>query len=157
MILTKKIELFEAKVNDMDKQSNKVKHMEEQVNSLINKVDNSKDKLQTFEVQLNGTTNQLKESIQKYDKIYLDNLFIPGIIGESNCRFRNMRVYVEHTLESLSQLNAFKEVTNEDLKASKIRIDGLQKSISTSHQDIENRFKSHLTSNIENLDKKLKK
>ena len=52
------------------------------------------DKLITHGVKLNGVQKDIKEACSKYDKIYLENLFIPGIIGEF-CKFKNNREFVE--------------------------------------------------------------
>lgn len=45
-------------------------------------------------IKLKSLSTELSNAISKYDKIYLDNLVLPGIIGE-NCRFKSMKEYID--------------------------------------------------------------
>ena len=48
----------------------------------------------SLELKLNSFQKDLIFQFTKYDKIYLENLFIPGIIGD-NCKFQTMKEFVE--------------------------------------------------------------
>ena len=57
--------------------------------------DETSAQLIKHDIKLFHLQSEIKSAISKYDKIYLENLFLPGIIGEKNCRFKNMKEFIE--------------------------------------------------------------
>jgi hypothetical protein len=52
------------------------------------------DQINSHELRINNTQKSLTGACYKYDKIFLENLTIPGTIGEF-CRFKNVNEYIE--------------------------------------------------------------
>lgn len=90
-----KYEKFTERLNEIEKMANKDKVIIDSVHSLKTWESIAQDQLSTSEIRLNAIQKELKDTTSKYDKLYLSNLFIPGVIGEHNCRFKNMREFVE--------------------------------------------------------------
>jgi hypothetical protein len=59
------------------------------------------DQMNSYELRINNVTKSLKDACYKYDKIYLDNLCIPGVIGEF-CRFKTVKDYLEVLIYNLA-------------------------------------------------------
>ena len=88
---------------------NKIKHIDEhyanfiQVSSTINNrldrlntyesfTQKTNDQLVSHEIRLTNISKDFTKAVQKYDKIYLDNLVLPGYIGEF-CKFKNAKEF----------------------------------------------------------------
>ena len=93
--LITKYDKFTERLNEIEKMANKDKVLIDSVHSLKTWENKAQDQIATSELRLNSIYKELKDTISKYDKIYLENLFIPGVIGEHNCRFKNMNEFIE--------------------------------------------------------------
>jgi hypothetical protein len=89
-----RIDRFNVRVDEMELILNKNKVKLENVDDLLTFQREASEKMITQGVKMNGIYKELKDAVSKYDKIYLENLFIPGVIGEF-CRFKNNREFVE--------------------------------------------------------------
>ncbi len=61
---------------------------------LENSVKNNSEDIFLQKICLNSFEKQLRDAINKYDKIVLENLIVPGTIGEY-CQFKNLKEYIE--------------------------------------------------------------
>ena len=52
------------------------------------------DQMISYDFKITQLQKDFSNSSYKYDKIYLDNLIIPGTIGDY-CRYKNMKEYIE--------------------------------------------------------------
>ena len=98
------------------------------------------DQLISHEIRINNLREDYNKSIQKYDKIYLDNLELPGYIGKYS-KYKNCQVFFEEVIKELSKLNSYKEKNIIDLKAYK---DKLELIIKTFNNLVENNNKSQI-------------
>ena len=89
-----RMDRFNTRIDEIENIMNKNKVKLENVDDLLIFQQETAEKLITQGVKINGVQKDIKDAINKYDKIYLDNLFIPGLIGEF-CRFKNNREFVE--------------------------------------------------------------
>lgn len=89
-----RMDRFNMRIDEIENFTNINKVRLENVDDLLVFQRESSDKLITHGVKLNGIQKDIKDACSKYDKIYLENLFIPGVIGEF-CRFKNNREFVE--------------------------------------------------------------
>ena len=71
------------------------KYDNERIEELINIKTRFSEQICENQNRLSLIEKNLEDSIFKYDKIILDNLQVPGIIGIS-CRFKNCKVFLEH-------------------------------------------------------------
>jgi len=66
----------------------------EKVNDILGSQNTIKEDLFTFDLKLNTFQKEMGYKFATYDKVYLENLFIAGVIGENNCQYRNMKEFV---------------------------------------------------------------
>jgi len=82
----------------------KIATLQDDSQSLINKISKFEelksnerkiqDQLLSIDLRVNSIQKELSSSIYKYDKIYLENLLIPGLVGDY-CKFKNMKDFME--------------------------------------------------------------
>lgn len=58
---------------------------------------NAQDELLSLDRRLNNMQKDMKTSTAKYDKIFVDNMLIPGTIGDY-CKYKTLREYIEVSL-----------------------------------------------------------
>ena len=93
--LITKYDRLTERLNEIEKIANKDKVLIESIHSLKTWESKAQDQITTSEIRINGIHRELKDTVSRYDKIFMENLFIPGVIGENNCRYRNMREFIE--------------------------------------------------------------
>ncbi len=98
------------------------------------------DQLISHEIRLNNLREDYNKSIQKYDKIYLDNLELPGYIGKYS-KYKNCQVFFDEVIKELNKLNSYREKNIIDLKAYK---DKLELIIKTFNNLVDNNNKSQI-------------
>jgi hypothetical protein len=89
-----RMDRFNTRIDETENIMNKNKVKLENVDDLLIFQQETSEKIITQGVKINGVQKDIKDAVNKYDKIYLENLFIPGLIGEF-CRFKNNREFVE--------------------------------------------------------------
>ena len=87
---------------------------------------NVKDKLISHEIRLNNIREDFSKATQKYDKIYLDNLELPGFIGRC-AKYKNCQIFFEDVIKNLATLNLFREKNIIDLKSYKEKLENIIK------------------------------
>lgn len=114
------------------------------------------DQLISHEIRLNNLRKEFDRAITKYDRMYIDNLIVPGYIGEC-AQFKNMREYVDYNIGQVSNLVTAKEKINIDLKDIKSRLDGTMRNFTSqldtynkTHHDYANKKHSELQEYIMN-------
>ena len=105
--------------------------------SIINKVDKianfelfmnkTNDQIVTHEVRINNLSQDFIKAVQKYDKIYLDNLELPGYIGKF-AKFKNCQCFFDFLIREIDKINLYKEKNNLDIKNYKERLENTIKS-----------------------------
>ena len=91
--------------------------------SFVGKVN---DTLTSHEIRINNLRNDYTKSCQKYDQIYLDNLILPGWIGEC-CKYKTCKNFFDDAITQLGKLNQFKEKNTLDLKSYKEKLETIIK------------------------------
>ena len=99
-----------------------------------------KDKLISHEVRLNNIREEFSKATQKYGKIYLDNLELPGFIGRC-AKYKNCQIFFEDVIKNLATLNIFREKNIIDLKGYKEKLENIIKSF---HILVDNNNQSHM-------------
>jgi hypothetical protein len=127
---------FLNKVNIIYQNYNSILSSQALLNNKIDKISNfelfinkTNDQLITHEIRLNNLSSDFIKSTQKYDKIYLDNLELPGYIGKFS-KFKNCQAFFENIIREIDKMNQYKEKNNLDNKAYKEKLDGIIKSFS---------------------------
>ena len=78
-----------SQINNISQNYNSILSSQASLNNKIDKavkfelfINKTNDQLITHEIRLNNLSSDFIKSTQKYDKIYLDNLELPGYIGK---------------------------------------------------------------------------
>ena len=105
--------------------------------SILNKVEKisgfelfmnkTNDQMITHEIRINNLSQDFIKAVQKYDKIYLDNLELPGYIGKF-AKFKNCQNFFDFLIREIDKINLYKEKNNLDIKNYKERLDNTIKS-----------------------------
>ena len=88
------------------------------------------DKIITHEIRINNTMKDLNDSKFKYDKIFINNLLVPGFIGPQS-QFKTMGEYIYDNIINVSGLNSIKEQMKKDIIEIKLRLENMTKEILT--------------------------
>ena len=120
----------------MDKFQNKFKFVESSFLSKLNYIEEKEDILskiketkEEFErhlmrqnIIINNCTNDLRNSCFKYDKIIMDNLYVPSLIGQA-CQFPNLKEYILSNKDAIDNCLIYNKQKDMDLKLFKAKID----------------------------------
>ena len=74
-------------------------------------------------------SKDISTACYKYDKIFLENFMVPGLIGPG-CKYPSMKIYVEACVSQIQSLNLHKDKQSIDLKTYKDKIEHLIKQFS---------------------------
>ena len=89
-------------------------------------VNKANDKLISHEIRINCLREDLTKNVQKYDKIYLDNLEVPGYIGRCS-KYPNCKIFFTELIKELDKLITYKEKNTMDLNQYKDRLENIIK------------------------------
>ena len=95
--------------------------------SFMNKAN---DKLISHEIRINNMREDLSRSNQKYDKIYLENLEVPGYIGRAS-KYPNCKTFFIEIIKELDKFNKFKDKNMIDLYTYKEKLENIIKTFQT--------------------------
>ena len=112
----------------------------DQLSDYENFVSKTNEKLVSHEVRLTNIRNDFSLATQKYDKIYLDNLELPGYIGRC-AKYKNCQVFFLDVIKDLAKLNIYREKNIIDLKMYK---DKLETIISSMNSILDNNNESQI-------------
>jgi len=102
----------------------------DQLNNYESFVSKTNDKLISHEVRLTNIREDFSIATQKYDKIYLDNLELPGFIGRC-AKYKNCQVFFLEVIQDLAKLNKYREKSIIDLKMYKDKLETIISSMNT--------------------------
>ena len=134
LLTSEQEEKFENIVNEIKKINTKFEHLIEtnEDNKLkLEKIENfqkfqskAKDQLTTHEIKINTISKDLENTKFKYDKYFIDNLTVPGIIGDF-CKYHSLKDYLEVNVKEMASLMKYKEQSDMDLKDYKVKLENL--------------------------------
>ena len=112
----------------------------DQLSDYENFVTKTKEKLVSHDIRLTNIRNDFSLATQKYDKIYLDNLELPGYIGRC-AKYKNCQSFFLDVIKDLAKLNIYREKNILDLKMYK---DKLETIISSMNSILDNNNESQI-------------
>jgi len=118
----------------------KINNRLDKLNSYETFSSKTNDQLISHEIRINNLREEYNKSVQKYDKIYLDNLELPGYIGKYS-KYKNCQVFFDEVIKEINKLNSYKEKNTLDLKAYKEKLELIIKTFNTL---VDNNNKSHI-------------
>lgn len=85
---------YQVRINSISEDTQYSKNKADQVADLITNFRKTNDQVMSLDIRVNSLQKEFSNACYKYDKIYLDNLNLPGIIGEF-CRYKNLKEYLD--------------------------------------------------------------
>ena len=114
--------LFNEKIKIMHENNTNVMSSLPNINLKISKIDGleksgvkADNKLSSHELRITSILKEIEKIKTKYDKIFLDNLLIPGYIGVS-CRFPNVAEYLLSNINEVSLIKLETDKLKRDTK-----------------------------------------
>ena len=98
----------------------------DKINTIETQVNKASDKLISHNIRINCLREDLNKNVQKYDKIYLDNLEVPGYIGRCS-KYPNCKIFFTELIKNVDKLNTYKEKNTMDLCSYKERLENIIK------------------------------
>ncbi len=80
------------------------------------------DKFNELEIQISALRKDFNDSCFKYDKIFIDQLTLPGIIGEK-CKYKGVRDYIKHNIDEMSRITSLNQKNISDIKLNKAKLE----------------------------------
>ena len=123
--------------------------IEDQLNSLKKRVD---DITFTNKVKMAAIEKTITDITFKYDKIFIDNLTVPGIIGTA-CPFKNLSSFMDYSFKRIKELLNEKDKQNSDLKSYKEKLEIIIASFNKQVQNIDNQFGEYCSNSLKRYEK----
>ena len=101
---------LENRLNDLDDKikeiNNKLISSDIYINSINSKIESNKviETLNLNTIKIALIEKDFKLAQNKYDKIFLDNMFIPNIISRKGTRFKNLKELISSNYEEISKI-----------------------------------------------------
>ena len=124
--ITIKTESLEKNVYTLTHSNNIDIHKIEKIDGLLDTQTKMKAQLMSHDIKLSTCERDISNACYKYDKIFLDNLSVPGTIGDY-CKYKNLREYIVSNNEQVNALSIMINKSVMDLKSYKNKIENLIK------------------------------
>ena len=161
--LTEKVEELIDQISKIETQFNHITSNLQEYKIKMDKIDDLiifktkiTDQITSHEIKINDTAKDLSNTKYRYDRIILDNLKVPGFIGEG-CDFPNLKSYIISNRKDISDLKKFSDQTDLDLSTYKNKLESLIKQFTSqltqfSNQQIEysNQMKKQAQEYVDN-------
>ena len=120
----------------------------EKIEELLNMKSKIEEQLMENKTKLTMLSRNLDNALYKYDRIILDNLEVPGIIG-AGCKYRNCKSFFENIFEELKSVHVFKEAQFGIQNNYKEKFDTLNKKIDVVTTESNEKFKQTISIKME--------
>ena len=88
------------------------------LSQISNKEEEIRNKLIVIDAKLNNYKRDVEESIYRYDKIIVENLQVPGLVGKA-CKYPNLKEYILANKEELNNSSMNSKQVSMELKSFK--------------------------------------
>ena len=109
--------------------------------------------LQLLELKINQCNKDISNATYKYDKVLIENLMIPGLLG-MGCKYPTLKSFIESCINQLSSLNSYKDRNTIDLKGYKEKLEGLVKQFSKQIEEIKSIFIDYCKKSVDECETK---
>ena len=103
-------------------------------------------------IKINSLEKEFNNMSIKYDKIFITNLVVPGLIG-SSCPFPSLASFIDNANKKINELIIDKKKKDMDLKSYKEKLESLINTFNTRVNTSEEKFKQYCNLCFENFDK----
>ena len=145
---------FSNKIKDLVQLVTEINVDHDKIEVLYKNKDKIKDELTESKTRFYQYKKQIDSSLYKYDRIIIDNLEVPGLIGY-NCKFNNLKNFLEFANGELGNLKLFKNQEIGELKIIKDKFDKISQKLEISNRDIIQRVDLIYTNKFESFKKEI--
>ena len=151
-----KIGDFSHKIKDLLEIISETNIDHEKIEELYRNKDKIKDELNESKTRFFQFKKQIDNSLYKYDRIIIDNMEVPGLIGY-NCKFNNIKEYLSFTNGELNNYKIFKTQQIGEMKIVKEKFDKLSQKLDISNKDVFQRIDLIYNNKINSFKKEIEK
>lgn len=130
-----KFEEFSNKIKDLLELISVINIDHEKVEELYRNKEKIKEELSEHKARFNQFKKMIDSSLYRYDRVIIDNMEVPGIIGH-NCKFNNIGKFLEMANAEINAFKIFKTQLIEEMKIIKDRQDKISLKLDISNKDI---------------------
>ena len=150
-----KISLLSEKINHFSQLISHDKKIDEKIIKLEKYNEKINESLLNNEMKIDSIKYDLKNSINKYDNLFLENIFCPGLIGNSN-KYKTFRELLDYILSQIRNLNSFKDTNNIDFKTYKVKLDNSIQNFKFQFDGINRTLKEYTNKQFYDCEEKIK-
>ena len=107
--------------------------------------------LTKLDIKLNILDKDFNNACYKYDKIFTNNLVVPGLIGTS-CPYDSLKAFLEHIHLKISELSKAKDKQNLDTKKYKEKLETIIERNKTQIETAQNKINEYCTNGFKQCD-----
>ena len=145
-LLVSKISEYDSKftkifenITELISQIAERKYDNDRIEELLSLKNKFNEQLTENQTRISLNEKNLEDALFKYDKIVLENLHLPGIIG-IGCKFKNCRLFFEKVYNELKNNEKYKEQTQVDIASFSDKVDNriykMENELNKIHQSI---------------------
>ena len=134
-IFTSSMNDINEKINEFPKMNSSLTEATANISIILDKLDDiesfkkkAESQLITHDIRLNNTIKDLGDSKFKYDKIFIDNLTLPGFIGPQS-QFKTLSDYIYNNIQIVTNLSTLKDQMKDDLDYLKSKYENMSNDI----------------------------
>ena len=146
----KNISLFEKRLIE---QYTDVKIKTDKIEIILDKLSKDEDKITTYEIRFNNLLRDFKESVNKYDDLFLDNMNVPGKIGIYS-KFKNIREFLSYTYDKIEHFDLIKESNISKIKNNQEQLNKFIKKINCEIKLLRDECMQITSKNLSYIEKK---
>ena len=148
--IIEKLISYERDVINLKQISSDIEQKNERIEYLEKYKNKTETSLLSHNIRINNIFKEIGEIKSKYDKIFIENLTIPGFVGHS-CKFKNLSEYIVHNIKENNKYgNEYNKIKNEIISLKK-QTDNLQKMHFGFYDNIVDRTNKLIENNIEDV------
>ena len=133
--LTSSINDINEKINEFPKMNSSLTEATVNISIILEKLEDiesfkkkAETQLITHDLRINNTIKDLGDSKYKYDKIFIDNLTLPGFIGPQS-QYKTLSDYIYNNIQVVTNLSILKDQMKDDLDFLKSKYDNMTNDI----------------------------
>ncbi len=152
--LENKISNLNEKWNRLFEDINTMKVKNEKTEYLENKMIDFQNLIGQHDIRINNLIKDLNDACYKYDKMFLNNLQVPGQIGDC-CKWKNLKEYLMYTMKEFNLLDAYKQKNQMNFQSYKDKLDLITGKLNNQVDNFLKTSFEYTTNKIEDIKKEL--
>ena len=149
-----KMENLNEKWNRLFEEINVVKVKNEKSEQLETKINDFQLLIAQHDVRINNLMKDLSDACFKYDKMFLNNLQVPGQIGDC-CKWKNLKEYLIYKKKEFNLLDAYKQKNQMNFQSYKDKLDLITGKLNNQVDNFLKTSFEYTSSKIEEIKKEL--